>query len=157
MRKQNANAYQLGMVPAGQSPMLGTWKEKIWSGTIEIRSDAPFTTVELISADGTLFGRAKVPQDFSSSVIKCSDSSRGYALKLTHDDGRSAWIGLAFHDRNDAFDFYSSFDESLKRQKDATRGEIKVDADLMRRLKTGVKTRVGFSKGSCDPNEQLGR
>ena len=37
-------------------------------------------------------------------MVKTNDSSRGFALRLEN-KGRYAWVGLAFRDRSDAFDF----------------------------------------------------
>jgi len=33
------------------------------------------------------------------------DSSRGYAIRLQNPKGGFVWIGTAFRDRNDSFDF----------------------------------------------------
>jgi Protein of unknown function (DUF1681) len=65
--------------------------------------------VELRNYDETLYAKAKIAEDFTDSVQKPVDSSRGYALRLTSDDGRTMWVGLKFHDRNEAFDFYEAF------------------------------------------------
>ena len=37
--------------------------------------------------------------------MKTEDSSRGYAVRLKKPTGGFLWIGIAFRDRNDAFDF----------------------------------------------------
>ena len=37
-------------------------------------------------------------------MVKTNDSSRGFALRLEN-NGRYAWVGLAFRDRSDAFYF----------------------------------------------------
>ena len=45
------------------------------------------------------------------------------------EDGRSAWIGLAFHDRNAAFDFYAKISEYFEK-KEKVHKEYKVDPNV---------------------------
>ncbi len=113
-----------------------------------IKTDETFVTVELRDYNDVLFGKAKVQENFKSSVEKCVDSSRGYALKLTHDDGRFAWTGLVFHDRNAAFDFYACFEEYLKRKSKNSK-PFEVDQNLMSLLKKGggkIKVKIDVDK-----------
>ena len=57
-------------------------------------------------------------------------------MKLSNDDGRNAWVGLVFHDRNAAFDFYLKFDEYFDR-KNKKNEEFKIDTNVDFSLKTG--------------------
>ena len=53
-----------------------------------------------------LFAEAKVPlEDYTLAVEKVTDSTRYFAIRLTNPDGRSAWIGIGFATRVQAFDF----------------------------------------------------
>ena len=45
------------------------------------------------------------------------DSSRGYAVRLQKPNGGYLWIGVAFRDRNDAFDFGVVFQDNAQRKK----------------------------------------
>ena len=104
-------------------------------------------TVELKNYDETVFAIAKIPENFETSVEKCVDSSRGYALKLTNEDGRFVWVGLVFHDRNSAFDFFACFEEQLKRKRMSENVvEFKIDPSLDFALKKGAKIRVNIKK-----------
>lgn len=53
----------------------------------------------------------------------------GFVIKLVSEDGRSAWIGLAFHDRNAAFDFYAKVCEYFEK-KEKVHKEYKVDPNV---------------------------
>jgi len=117
-------------------------------GNLIIKTDESFVTVELRDYNDVLYAKAKVPENFKSSVEKCVDSSRGYALKLTHDDGRFAWTGLVFHDRNAAFDFYACFEEYLKRKTKNSK-PFEVDQNLISSLKKGagkIKVKINVDK-----------
>lgn len=74
---------------------------------------------------------------------KTQDSSRGYALRLTSDDGRTMWIGLGFHDRNDAFDFFSAF-QRFEEQRDMERNPQKYHQSSM-----------DMSKFRMNPNQKI--
>lgn len=69
-----------------------------------------------MSFEGQEYAKAIMADNFKDSVQKVIDSSRGYAIKLTSDDGRSMWVGIGFHDRNDAFDFYAAFEDFQKKR-----------------------------------------
>ena len=137
LRKENVNLFRLPQVNVGKGHFLDSWKDKIWRGNLQIRADGDFLTVELVNYDGSTYSTAKIPENYSSSIEKCTDSSRGYAIKLTNEnDGRFAWAGLVFHDRNTAFDFYVTFDEQLKRKEKMAK-PIQVDPSLNFQLKKG--------------------
>ena len=46
--------------------------------------------------------------------MQVRDSSRYFVLKITSPDGRHAFIGLAFNDRNHSFDFNVALQEFEK-------------------------------------------
>ena len=54
-----------------------------------------------------------------------------------NNDGRSAWVGLVFHDRNAAFDFYLKFDEYFEKRNKKNE-EFKIDTNVDFSLKTGT-------------------
>lgn len=66
--------------------------------------------------EGPEYAKATITENFKDVVQKVVDSSRGYAIKLSSDDGRSMWVGIGFHDRNDAFDFYAAFEDFQKKR-----------------------------------------
>ena len=76
--------------------------------------------------------------DYESSIEKCKDSSRGYAVKLTNDDGRSTWVGIVFHDRNSAFDF-QEFIEDFRNKTKKINKKIEIDPQLMDLLKNNYQ------------------
>jgi hypothetical protein len=100
--------------PSGH--LFGSWKENIWTGNIKITAVGETCTVKFITFEGQEYAKAIIADNFKDSVQKVVDSSRGYAIKLTSDDGRSMWVGIGFHDRNDAFDFYAAFEDFQKKR-----------------------------------------
>jgi len=70
--------------------------------------------VYLNNYDGTLFAAAPIPENYDQGVVKCADSSRGFALKLVDPHGKSAWVGLVFVERYDSFDFIAALQDFAK-------------------------------------------
>ena len=64
-------------------------------------------------------------------------------MKLSNNDGRTAWVGLVFHDRNAAFDFYLKFDEYFEKRGKKNE-EFKIDTDVDFSLKTGKIFKINF-------------
>ena len=69
------------------------------------------------------------PQKATPALVWCW---RSPAARL------SAWVGLVFHDRNAAFDFYLKFDEYFEKREKKNE-EFKIDTNVDFSLKTGKK------------------
>ena len=91
-------------------------------------------TIDFRDYNDKLYAFSRIPENYNSSIEKCIDSSRGYAIKLTNDDGRFVWVGIVFHDRNAAFDFSACFEEYLKKKKKLSK-PFEVDNNLISNLK----------------------
>lgn len=61
--------------------------------------------------DGKLFAMCKVED---GAVERVPDSSRYFVIKIQNAQGRHAFVGLAFDDRNQAFDFNVALQEFKK-------------------------------------------
>lgn len=56
-----------------------------------------------------------MPENYKEAIVKTKDSSRGYAVRLENPRGGFIWVGVAFRDRNDAFDFGVAFQDEAER------------------------------------------
>ena len=99
--------HRIPPVSISKDKYLDDWKEHmIWEGGLKLTEFNGILTISFISKDGKVFATSKLPQKISEAVEKTKDSSRGYAVRLSRPDGNGfEWIGIAFRDRNDAFDF----------------------------------------------------
>jgi len=62
--------------------------------------------VKLLNVDtGKVFAVAPVRKGGPAAVEKVSDSSRYFCLRIENDKGAHAFVGIAFNNRSDAFDF----------------------------------------------------
>lgn len=62
-------------------------------------------TVTFIDKNDKIFASSVIPPNYNEAIVKTVDSSRGYAVRLANPKGGYLWVGVAFRDRNDAFDF----------------------------------------------------
>ena len=89
----------------------------IWEGKLKLTEMNGILCISFISKDGKLFAKSNLPEKISEAVEKTKDSSRGYAVRLTRPDGNGyAWVGVAFRDRNDAFDFGVAINDFAERK-----------------------------------------
>ena len=119
---KHAHVFKL---PTRQTVSVGwrgaDWKEKVWQGTVKVVERNDMTAVLLVNIDvttgaSTIFAVCPIQQ---GAVERCIDSSRYFVLRIENETGRHMFIGVAFNERNDAFDFNTSLEDSrLERQKE---------------------------------------
>lgn len=89
--------------------------------------------------------------------MKCTDSSRGFALKLVDPKGKSVWVGISFGERNDSFDFHTSiedFNEKKELEKNPNKASKDFDSGKDWSLKKGEK--VSIDVGNKKKDEKSG-
>lgn len=85
-------------------------KEHTWAGKLKISAKGRLAVIRLLdSTSGQVFASCAVTDD--SCVERTLDSGRYFVLKIQNAQGRHAFIGIAFNERNDAFDFNVALQE----------------------------------------------
>ncbi|WOL15932.1 hypothetical protein Cni_G24714 [Canna indica] len=109
----------------------GEWmqSDKIWSGRLRVVSCGQRCEIRLEDpGSGELFAACFVlPGQRESSVEPALDSSRYFVLKIEDGQGKHAFIGLGFNERNEAFDFnvaLSDHEKYLRREHEKESGEV---------------------------------
>jgi len=80
------------------------------------------------------------------AVDRCVDSSRYFVLRIENANGRHMFIGMAFNERNDAFDFNTSLEDS-RREREAAKEPLEKLPGLPTKdysIKAGQKIRVNI-------------
>lgn len=120
-------------------------------------------TISFLNNDGSCFAVCPVPHRWEEAIQKTVDSSRGFAIRLQNPNGKYAWVGLAFRDRNDAFDFNVCFsDYEQKRELEANPNKFAKDFENMQdfSIKQGQKIvlnlGIGDNKGADKQAKQKG-
>uniref|UniRef100_A0A8B9LNL7 Adaptin ear-binding coat-associated protein 1 n=1 Tax=Astyanax mexicanus TaxID=7994 RepID=A0A8B9LNL7_ASTMX len=91
---------------------------------------------------GELFAQAPVDQYPGIALETVSDSSRYFILRIQDDSGRTAFIGIGFGDRGDAFDFNVALQDHFK--------WVKQDSEFSKQAQapdSGPKLDLGFKEG----------
>jgi len=114
LQKKGVKVYNIPPMSSNKGHYLDSWKNKITELNIKIVAKGQKCTIHLINYDGTPFAASPIPDNYEAAVVKCVDSSRGFALKVQDPSGRSAWIGIGFTESNDSFDFQACLQDFEK-------------------------------------------
>lgn len=99
------------------------WKldQPDWTGRLRITSKGKVAYIKLEDrVSGELFAQAPIDQYPGIAVETVTDSSRYFVIRIQDGNGRSAFIGIGFADRGDAFDFNVSLQDHFKWVKQET-------------------------------------
>ncbi|CAI8602814.1 unnamed protein product [Vicia faba] len=135
----------------------GEWlqSDKIWSGRLRVVSRRDRCEIRLEDPNsGDLFAACFVfPGQREGSVEPVLDSSRYFVLKIEDGQGKHAFIGLGFTERNEAFDFnvaLSDHEKYVRREHDKESGnadagedsQIDIHPAVNHRLKEGETIKI---------------
>jgi hypothetical protein len=88
------------------------WTQEVWQGTLKVVERGELTVVLLVDrSSGSIFAVCPVKD---GAVDRCVDSSRYFVLRVESAEGRHMYIGMAFNERNDAFDFNTALEDSRR-------------------------------------------
>jgi hypothetical protein len=121
------------------------WDQEVWQGTLKVVERGDLTVVLLVNkADGAIFAVCPVKD---GAVDRCVDSSRYFVLRVENAKGQHIFIGLAFNERNDAFDFNVSL-EDARREKEAEEKPVVLETGPAKdySIKSGEKIHIAVSK-----------
>ncbi|KAJ8273236.1 hypothetical protein GJAV_G00099260 [Gymnothorax javanicus] len=143
--KPDINVYRIPPRATNRGYRASDWKLDApdWTGRMRITSKGKVAYIKLEDkVSGELFAQAPVEEYPGIAVETVSDSSRYFVLRIQDDNGRSAFIGVGFGDRGDAFDFNVALQDHFKWVKQEN--EISKQSQLP---DTGPKLDLGFKEG----------
>ena len=145
---QNAHVFKL---PPRQSASIGwrgaDWKEKVWQGTVKVVERGDQSAILLVDrTKGSIFAVCPVKE---GAVDRCADSSRYFVLRIENANGRHMFIGVAFNERNDAFDFNTALEDS-RREREMEKNPVQAYTGPFKdySIKEGEKIKVSIPKTS---------
>jgi adaptin ear-binding coat-associated protein 1/2 len=109
----DAHVFKLPPRPTAGGWRGADWDKEVWQGTLKVVERGPLTVVLLVDAKtGARFAVCPVKD---GAVDRCVDSSRYFVLRVENGvTGKHIFIGLAFNERNDAFDFNTSLEDARR-------------------------------------------
>lgn len=121
------------------------WDQEVWQGTLKVVERGDLTVILLVDrTTGAIFAVCPVKD---GAVDRCVDSSRYFVLRVENANGRHMYIGMAFNERNDAFDFNTSL-EDARRERAAEANPVKIDYGPTKdySMKEGEKIHINVAK-----------
>lgn len=121
------------------------WDQEVWQGMVKVVERGELTVVLLVDRNtGAIFAVCPVKD---GAVDRCVDSSRYFVVRVENANGRHMFIGMAFNERNDAFDFNTALEDSRKeRELEKNPVELPKVPAKDYRLKEGEKIKVKIGK-----------
>lgn len=126
----NAHVFKLPPKPSSGGWRGADWRDKVWQGTLKVVERGDDTAVLLVDSqiERNIFAVCPIRHTVdgknnnvgNGEVDRCIDSSRYFVLRIQNAQGRHMYIGLAFNERNDAFDFNTALEDS-RREKEMER------------------------------------
>ncbi len=119
----NAHIFKLPPKPSAGGWRGAEWRDKVWQGTLKVVERNDYTAVLLVDAQNekNIFAICPITHQLDdksnnggNGVDRCIDSSRYFVLRIQNSQGRHMFIGLAFNERNDAFDFNTALEDSRR-------------------------------------------
>ncbi|MGK3746552.1 MAG: hypothetical protein ACI8RD_012706 [Bacillariaceae sp.] len=118
---KDAHVFKLPPRPTSGGWRGADWRDEVWQGTVKVVERDEMTLVLLVDkTSGDVFAVCPIKD---GAVDRCVDSSRYFVLKIENDNGRHMFVGVAFNERNDSFDFNTSL-EDAKRERAAAKQTI---------------------------------
>uniref|UniRef100_A0A1A8FVS1 Adaptin ear-binding coat-associated protein 1 n=1 Tax=Nothobranchius korthausae TaxID=1143690 RepID=A0A1A8FVS1_9TELE len=115
--KPEVSVYRIPPRTSNRAIRAADWKLDTpdWTGRMRVTARGKVAYVKLEDKiSGELFAQAPVEEYPGIAVETVSDSSRYFVLRIQDDNSRSAFIGIGFGDRGDAFDFNVALQDHFK-------------------------------------------
>lgn len=128
------------------------WDQEVWQGTVKVVEREDLTVVLLVDRhSGAIFAVCPVKE---GAIDRCVDSSRYFVVRVENANGRHMFIGVAFNERNDAFDFNISLEDARK-EKELEKNPIELPKVPAKdySLKEGEKIKVKIGKAGSGSGE----
>ncbi|RMC07538.1 hypothetical protein DUI87_17012 [Hirundo rustica rustica] len=141
--KPDVNVYRIPPRTSNRGYRASDWKldHPDWTGRLRVTSKGKIAYIKLEDkVSGELFAQAPIDQYPGIAVETVADSSRYFVIRIQDGTGRSAFIGIGFTDRGDAFDFNVSLQDHFKWVKQETEiSKESQEADTRPKLDLGFK------------------
>ncbi|CAD7955660.1 unnamed protein product [Amoebophrya sp. A120] len=108
LNRRDVNAFQVPPRATAAGHRAEEWKNCIWQGKVWVVAKGPHVVLRLVKpATEEMFLQSVIEHgDHEKFIERTVDSSRYFVLRVVHPGTKkTAYIGLGFEDRNDAFDF----------------------------------------------------
>ena len=124
---RNVHVFQVPRIVNSGGHRAADFQQEVWQGNLKIVEKKMEAAIFLLDGKDNSKIFAVCPIVDEGSVERCIDSSRYYVLKIKNQQGKHAFIGLAFDTRDQAFDFnvaLQEYEKDKQREKDEKEGKL---------------------------------
>ena len=144
----DAHVFKLPPRPTAGGWRGADWDKEVWQGTLKVVERGELTVILLVDRkNGSIFAVCPVKD---GAVDRCVDSSRYFVLRVENANGRHMFVGLAFNERNDAFDFNTSLEDARReRETEANIAKLDLGPSKDYSIKEGEKLHISVGKAGA--------
>jgi len=143
--KNEVLVYKIPPRPSNRGYRADDWKldSPDWTGRLRVLSMGRDLFLKLEDKNsGELFASCPVETFPSVAIEPVMDSSRYFVIRIKDPSGRSAFIGIGFHDRADSFDLNVSVQDHFKQLKQEKEAKVTTE-----QFNSAPKLDLGFKSG----------
>ena len=155
----DAHIFKLPPRPTAGGWRGADWDKEVWQGTLKVVERGELTVILLVDTNsGKIFAVCPVKE---GAVDRCVDSSRYFVLRVENGEAeKHMFIGMAFNERNDAFDFNTSLEDARREKQAEETAAAKMAEYTSERtdysMKEGQKIHIAVSKVSSKKGSSKG-
>ena len=151
LRDANLHVFELPPMTSSKGHTTSDFQKLIFKGMMKMTIKGKFMYIFFLNEDNSIFIVSIVDKNYEKYLLN-TDSSRYFSLRAMNPQGVPNWYGIAFKQRNGAFDFKKTlmdfkesiiFEENLKNKENQ---EYKPKYDLKLEIKKDVPKSNNFGK-----------
>ena len=127
LRDPNVHVFELPPMTSAKGHLASDFNKLIFKGMMKMTVKGEYMYIYFLNPNNTIFLVSIVDSNYEKFVLP-TDSSRYFSLRAMNTQGIPNWYGLAFKQRNPAFDFKKTlmdFKEQCKFEKQLKENEGK--------------------------------
>lgn len=141
----DTHVFKLPLRPTAGGWRGADWDTEVWQGTLKVVERGDLTVILLVDrVNSKIFAVCPVKD---GAVDRCVDSSRYFVLRVENANGQHMFVGMAFNERNDAFDFNTSLEDARREKEvEANMAKLEVGPSKDYSIKDGEKLHISVGK-----------
>ena len=104
LKDPNVHVFELPPMSSAKGHVASEFQKLIFKGTMKMTVKGDYMFIYFLNPNNTIFIVSVVDYNYEKFILP-TDSSRYFSIRAMNPDGVPNWYGLAFKQRNPAFDF----------------------------------------------------
>ena len=103
-RDPNVHVFELPPMTSAKGHVASDFNKLVFKGMMKMTVKGKYMFIYFLNPNNTIFIVSIVDKNYEKFIIN-TDSSRYFSVRAMNPEGKPSWYGIAFKQRNAAFDF----------------------------------------------------